>query len=499
MNSYNVYGGPVQTGPPKPFMGNCENDVMVFAGRPFGQQQTSYNPGGMGYNQVPADFMNPPEPNPMPMYQQQIYQQPQMNYGYPQMQPMMYQQPMYQQPQMNYGYPQMQPTMYQQQMMQPMQQPMGKVNPALLMIQQNPALANAGSQYGPYGTRFVPAAQQQFQDKVIHVPGINMGFGKIYSTDIYDQLENLQVEYMKEKAEHDAKVAKANKGYYNNNPGYNYYGMWNSQFYDTSIENKYRQKVADLYNQGVQRGNNLARHLSKLVHNYMGDPITDEDLDRMYSGYDVVIPGAIQQQDAVQAELSRFRTLNPSDPRDNPYLANFLAIKGAHNNLMQNVHNLNDFLEMQGVLKTLDLLEDEERRRRDGTQYFNGDAYHSYIVRNMIQKGKPNPMGQKVAEEISQMSQDEVQNEANAVKNNIPFGDNFPILNETMTMLEDGTFNFSFPKDMNSAYKNISPRQFIAEQRMEAHFQENKRKFLESIMNQPMEVVQQSGGPPNGS
>ena len=455
----------------------------------------------MGYNQIPADFMNPPEPNPMPM-QPMMYQQPQMNYGYQQMQPMMYQQqPMMQQQMTWYGQqPQMQPTMYQQPMMQ--QQPMGRINPAFSLIQQNPALANAGSTpFSLYGNRFVPAAQQQFQDRVIHVPGINMGFGRIYTTDVYDQLENLQVEYMKEKAAHEAKMSKAYKGYFNNNmQGYNFYGTFYNQF-DGSIENKYRQKVADLCQQGLQRGSNLAKHLSKLCHNFVGEPISDEDLDRMYSGYDIVIPGAVQQQDAIQAELSRFRTLNPKDPKDNPYLANFLAIKGAHNKLMQNVHNLNDFLEMQGVLKTIDLLEDEDRRRRDGSQYFNGDAYHSYIVRNMIEKGKPNPMGQKVAEEVSQMSQEEVQQEANAVvKNNIPFGDNFPILNESMSVLEDGTFNLSFPKDMNAAYKNISPRQLIAEQRMEAHFEENKRKFLESIMNQPMEVIQQQlGGPPNGS
>lgn len=388
-----------------------------------GYQVGTITPGAYGYNQQ-ADFMNPPTPQP--------------NLQTPNFQ----------------GF---------------------AGNPALQMIQNNPNLMGGGLGCQPNNWWNPYAQQPQYQDKVVHVPGFNTGSDTLFPADIEERVEKLQLDMMIEQEEADIKRQKTFQGYFNNNYGaYNYYGMpYYSNTLDQSIQSKYRQIVMDMRQEAIEKRKKFNKHLSKLAHNFIGDDVTDEDIDMIYDGYSYTIPAAEFVEDAKQQELRRFKPVS----NQQMYAKHFNEVHQATQNLIGGSDlNMNEFMEAQGLLKVVDMLTEDYAKRRDTTRYYQEDSYRRFLRKSIMERN-----GISTTPQIS-LNPGE----------NIPFGNQFPTLNSASTILEDGTISISAPNHFG--LNNNTNRQIVLDNKMEQHFEENKRRFLESIYNQPME-----GPPPNGT
>ena len=114
--------------------------------------------------------------------------------------------------------------------------------------------------------------------------------------------------------EQEEAIAQRNKrmqGYFNNNFGSNYYGMpYYSTYMDYNVLNKYKQKAAEIRQEAINKRVTFNKNLSRIANSYLGKETNEEDLTRLYEGYDYVIKGVQQQQDNLQAELSRMKPIS---------------------------------------------------------------------------------------------------------------------------------------------------------------------------------------------
>jgi hypothetical protein len=156
----------------------------------------------------------------------------------------------------------------------------------------------------------------------------------------------------------------------------------------------------------------------------------------------------------------------------------------ANQRLMKDVHTVDDFLEIQGVLTTIDMLEEDYHSRRNGTQYYQPDSYKRILRKSILER---NGMAQQPIQQTQKQEFVE----------NVPFGRYFPTFNDSAKMMEDGTICLSIPENFGElAAQRGMGRQMVIEQEFEKHFEENRMKFLSSIYNQPRTTTEV---PPDGS
>ncbi len=116
------------------------------------------------------------------------------------------------------------------------------------------------------------------------------------------------------------------------------------------------------------------------------------------------------------------------------------------------------------------MLTEDYAKRRDTTRYYQEDSYKRFLRRSILERsGAVTPA---IQQQIPPMSQGE----------NIPFGNQFPTLNQAATLLDDGTISISAPNHFG--LNNNTNRQIVLDNQLEQHFAENRKKFLESIYNQ---------------
>jgi hypothetical protein len=149
------------------------------------------------------------------------------------------------------------------------------------------------------------------------------------------------------------------------------------------------------------------------------------------------------------------------------YVEHFNMVHNAMNKLVGNAKDMNDFLEKQGLVAIATMMDDDLDKRRDTTRLYQPDAYRRYLRKSILNK----------------MGVEEIERELTPVPGeNIPFGRYFPALNESSKILEDGTLSISIPEGFGMGH---GTRQIVMDNEMEQHFEENRRRFLESIYNQP--------------
>lgn len=305
-----------------------------------------------------------------------------------------------------------------------------------------------------------PMFQQQpiFEDKVVHVPGFCPGGSDVlYTEDVDKIVSDLQLEMMVDMEEAIAERNKRFQGYFNNNYGTNYYGaaFYQSQL-DMGVVNKYRQKAEAIRQEGYERRLRFNKNLSKLAHGYIGDNMTDEEINQIYEGYSYTIPANVQRVDAIQDELHRMVPVS----NQQMYIDHFNQTKQFYQNIVGNSKDMNSFLENQGYLKICEDIEEEMHHRRDGSQYYQADAYKRMLRNNIMEK-----KGLK----------------ENASNPNIPNAaqqiDQFPTLSQCGTLMEDGTMSITAPPWLGN-------RQMSIDNLNEQHFEENRQRFLQSIYNQ---------------
>ena len=301
--------------------------------------------------------------------------------------------------------------------------------------------------------------QPQYQDRVVHVPGFNPGGDTLYSDDINQIISELQMEMMVEMEEAIAERNKRFQGYFNNNYGTNYYGMpYYSNHLDYNVLNKFKQKAEEIRQEGYNRRLKFNKNLSRLAHGFVNDGMTEEEIDRIYEGYTYTIPAANQKQDALQEELARMRPVS----NQQMYINHYNQVHNFYQGLVGQSKDMNDFLHLQGLVKTSEIIEEDFHRRRDDSQYYDSDAYRRMLRKSImkrkgisIDENKPNPE-QPVPQNM------------------------FPTLGSSSQLLEDGTLNITAPAWLGN-------RQFVVSNEMEQHFEENRQRFLQSIYSQNQE------------
>lgn len=292
-----------------------------------------------------------------------------------------------------------------------------------------------------------------YEDKVVHVPGLNPGSEVLLPENAEEICNKLQMEMLLEQEEAIAKRNERFQGYFNNNyGGYNYYGMpYMNSWTDQTVNMKYRKIVDNMRQEAINRRKSFNKNLSRLAHNYLGDDISDDDIDNIYEGYNYTIPATSIRS---QANQTRFANMVPVETQ-NHYIEHHNAMNKMYNNIVDPNANMQQFLQQQGTLQSYYNLEDEMHRRRDASQYYQADGYKHFL--------------RKAVRERNGVQTNMSQN------NNQPLN-GFPVLGNSAQILEDGSLSISAPSWMGGSVSHI---QFNNE--LEKHFEENRSKFLQSI------------------
>src|SRR5574344_1643329 len=250
--------------------------------------------------------------------------------------------------------------------------------------QPNPAIYGNSYNSG-YGYQQPLQMQLNYEDKIVSVPGFNSsGSDVLLSKDAEETCNRWQMDMLMEQQEAIEKRNNRFQGYFNNNYwSYNYYGNpYVMDYTDQSVTEKYRQKVMSLREEAVEKRKNLNKNLSRLCHNYLGDQVTEEQINQTYDGYTYTIPGSELRG---QAEQERFARFVPASNQQ-MYAQHNAEVSARFNMLVRSNANMNEFLHDAGYLIENYKLEEEMHRRRDASLNYQGDTYKMCLRRSIKER-----------------------------------------------------------------------------------------------------------------
>lgn len=318
----------------------------------------------------------------------------------------------------------------------------------------NPALSGGAPSFPIYQQ---PQYQQPPpQDKIVHVPGFSPGGSIMLSPDAEEICDKMQMEMVAEQEEAIERRNKRFQGYFNNNYGNNYYGMpFMNNYADETVNTKYRQKINKMKQEAVERRRNFNKRLSHAVHNALGDNISEDQINTIYDGYDYTIPATQVQFDQKYDMLSGMIEVSNSGV----YAEHSRKVSESYKQMVDpsNDTDMNTWLNNLGMVQTYYNLEEEYHSRRNVSQYYQGDSYRRILRRSIAQRD-------------------------GSTTENIPMGSDFPVLNESADLLDDGTLSITVPDWIkNKQYDGIE--KLVVTNELEQHFEENRARFVQSIMN----------------
>lgn len=318
----------------------------------------------------------------------------------------------------------------------------------------NPAfqfMANSGMQM----------QQPQYQDQTVYIHGFNPGNNNLLlppdAEEICDQLE---LEMMMEQEEAYVQRVKRQNDYYKS-LGYNgvpnYYGapFMNARYIDPTITAKYKKQVSEIRKEAEEARINLNKKLSRFAHNYLDDECDESDLDKIYNGRYVTIPANTV---AYSAEQTRLLNTQPFD-NSHLYQQHNAEVSSQYRKRFDDNTDMQTFFEGLGEIIVEDMMEEEMHRRRDDSQLFDGNGY-----RMLLRK--------KIAERHSSEGQQGV-NLPN-MRPNTPFGNTFPTLAQSATMLDDGSLSIAAPSWLGN-------KTYVVKNQLEDDYEMNRQKFVQSI------------------
>ena len=232
--------------------------------------------------------------------------------------------------------------------------------------------------YDPFSQQAFYYQQQQpvMQDKVVHVEGYNpFGSRGLLSSDAEERCDKLQEEAMIAQQKAMAEREKRIQGYFNDNyGGYNYYGMPYVNMIDQNVYNNYMSEIRSMADAAIRRRIDFNKSISRMVHGYLNDNVTDEQIDMLYEGYDYTIPGS-----TLQTQVTESRLYN-CVPVNNAWMyQQHAAMVSEMYHAIAPSDNMNDFLRDAGLSILADKLEDQIHRRKDDSRLYSSDTYHNYI------------------------------------------------------------------------------------------------------------------------
>lgn len=386
----------------------------------------------------------------------------------------------YQQPYMGYQQPyynpyQQQPQYYQTQQ-QYYQQPSG-----FGMCQGQGFQGYTGSPYYQQQQGFYNPYFNQPQDQIYYIPGFCPGGETMIDPEFDNKVFELQLEMEAElESSYNERVKKTNEFYQRS--GYNYYGMAPVTYNDPAIINKYRAKVQEMIDEGVKNRQKLNHHLSKLVHNYEGEEITDEEIEKIYSPKEVVVKAAVMQDMREQEYLAQFQ------PYNNAYMYQqaFAQVAQEQAKYFPENCDLAQFFECLGAVKYDYMMEEERQRRKNGANLYNQDGSYRSLIKQKIMERKNSENGviggnntatqtstPPVQQPIDQMSM------SFGSPVNIP---GMPTLSNSGTLFEDGTLQITPPPGLG-----IGSNPVIIHNEEESGYEASRKAFIESIyMDNPV-------------
>lgn len=292
-------------------------------------------------------------------------------------------------------------------------QPIGNYNPYYQQQQQGmrtpmsiaPMQVGGGMYYNP-----TP------QDQVVHVPGLMtmlVGSEYLFPVDIKEKCEELQdkMEEEMQKA-YEARQA-ANQGFFNANPGVNYYGLWwnTNSYFDQGIYNKYVEQINLMAEEARMKREKLNRQLYACTCNCLGIEMNPEQEDYLFNGYSYTIPGSTIRQSKEQERLARMVEFNPAEAYWKAY-----APEQAFYEQFNTAKTMNEWLHDCGILLNLFKLEEQWHKNKNYSNRYDAATTYSTFLTKYARRQQ---MTQKEAE-IKARQEKVIEEIKNGIYDNLP-------------------------------------------------------------------------------
>lgn len=333
-------------------------------------------------------------------------------------------------------------------------------NPVLTMFGPNSGMANSDQPF--YGL----GGGQQLQERVVRVPGYSPGGEMMPPADIEEKIAQLQLEMEIELDEAYQEKLNRQKEFFERTGGvsYNYYNTptFGAYYNDPVIIGKYRKIIEGLRNEAIEKRSSLNRHLSKLCHNFTGNEISDEDIDKVYADKFVTVSVQDQQYDYTYDLLSKCKEYDPAEP----YKRHFIEVSEKHNKYFNGGEaDLTSFLNNAGEMLRDEALEKEVEKNRDAKGYYAQDGSFKNLLRRRVYE-------RRTGQTLQENQPIPVHGENMLMASGL-----FPTLANSATLLEDGSLQINRPAWQGGTGQ--SP--ILIRNEMEENYEKNRDAFMKSI------------------
>lgn len=299
---------------------------------------------------------------------------------------------------------------YQQQYPQQQTYP----NPYMNQYQQNqyqqPFSYGNRINTGVYGNGYNPG-YLQFYDKpkeepgMVYIPPLNPSGNQYMLPANFNEIAGeLIMRYTKEEAEFQGKqiaaeAARKRQGQtnysYNNNYGFGY-NYYDSSLFAPSYQQNFRSSIMDDLEE-IKASAREARyrfdtHMSKLVHHYLNDGVTDEQIEELYKGRYVPVEKNVYTNCAAQDKMQeRLRNMVEIDPTE-PYRLAQVAAQREIQSILPPDTTIEEFGSRAALLYSKWELEELYERRRSFRNDYDPSTYRR-ILREKIAEKECNKRG----------------------------------------------------------------------------------------------------------
>lgn len=351
-------------------------------------------------------------------------------------------------------------------------------NPAFNMY-MNPPNDGSGMFYNPWllyqqqyqqQMMFQQQMQQMMQQEVkTYIQPVSFSGEYLPSIDWEEKTQQLMMNYwLKEQDAMGEQAAKSNGTY---NPfGTNYYGLpyFGSYNYNYALNMEMSQKIEELKNEAKENRINLSMRLSKLVHNYMKDNCTDQEINDMYHGKIVDNPN--QSSGITYGDLMMQQRFSQLEPFDNSqvYQEYSSNVSNEFHKIIPKDLNLKDTFAKMGELGAQYELEEEVHRRRNVGVLYNSEnnAYKIYVREKAAERyhqSKNTTHLKDIVNGVDQLKQGNLQN--------------FPTLAQSARLCDDGSLTITCP----FGSKTGEPYTVSSNNSQESAYDANRERFYQFI------------------
>lgn len=228
-----------------------------------------------------------------------------------------------------------------------------------MIPQNNNYCNNFNYGYNRFGNGY-QQPKKQYHDKVVHIDGyLPTGVTVLWPTDLDNILEKIQREYNKEIAEIEIEC--------NYQPGYYNFGFYTrKQKLDQELRERLDKIRVEAKERAIDYNKKALIASEKVCGTYTEE--TEAKIDRFCRGYDITITAEEQEAQDEYDELAR---LVP-DHSLTPYQIYCINVHNYYKMLYDGCgDDLNEFFRRIGLERSIDLLVEEEHKRRNDRRFYD--------------------------------------------------------------------------------------------------------------------------------